>query len=100
MLKALYTKTIFLKTLSEGVKMNPILLISIPLISALIGWITNYLAVKMIFRPHIPIKILGITFHGILPKRKSALAHEIGETVERELISHDDIKKHMPSTLQ
>ncbi len=73
--------------------MNPLLLLSIPVISALIGWITNYLAVKMIFRPHTPLKILGITFHGILPKRKSALAYEIGETVERELISHEDIKK-------
>ena len=73
--------------------MNPVLLILIPIISALIGWITNFLAVKMIFRPHIPTKILGITFHGILPKRKSALAVEIGATVERELISHDDIKK-------
>jgi uncharacterized membrane protein YheB (UPF0754 family) len=73
--------------------MSIVLLISIPLISALIGWVTNYLAIKMIFRPYTPIKILGFTIHGILPRRKEALAEQIGQTVEQELISHDDIKK-------
>ena len=72
--------------------MNPILLISIPVISALIGWITNYLAIKMIFRPYTPIKVLGFTIHGILPRRKADLAKQIGLTVEKELISHNDIK--------
>ncbi len=72
--------------------MSIILLISIPLISALIGWITNYLAIKMLFRPHKPIKLLGFTIQGILPRRKADLAIQIGETVEKELISHDDIK--------
>lgn len=69
------------------------LLISIPVISALIGWITNFLAIKMIFRPHKPFRFLGITIQGILPRRKADLAVQIGETVEKELISHNDIKK-------
>jgi uncharacterized membrane protein YheB (UPF0754 family) len=73
--------------------MSSVLLVSIPLISALIGWVTNYLAIKMLFRPHKPVKILGFTIQGILPRRKSDLAIQIGETVEKELISHDDIKK-------
>ncbi len=75
--------------------MNPIILVIIPLISALIGWITNYLAVKMIFRPHKEISFLGLKIQGILPKRKKELAQRIGETVERELISHDDLQKAM-----
>ncbi len=68
-------------------------IISIPLISAFIGWLTNFVAIKMLFRPHSPIKILGFTFHGILPRRKADLAVQIGQTVESELISHDDIRK-------
>lgn len=63
----------------------------IPPISALIGWITNFIAVKMIFRPRKPIKILGLTIIGLIPKRKMDLARKIGETVENELISHKDI---------
>lgn len=73
--------------------MNIYLLFLIPFISALIGWITNFLAVKMIFRPYKEISVLGIKIQGLLPKRKSDLAIKIGETVEKELISHDDIKK-------
>ncbi len=63
----------------------------IPIVSALIGWITNYLAVKMIFRPRRPINLLGFEVMGLIPKRKSDLARKIGETVETELLSHKDI---------
>lgn len=63
----------------------------IPFISALIGWFTNYLAVKMIFRPKKQINILGIKIQGLIPKRKHDLAEKIGDTVEKELISHQDI---------
>lgn len=73
--------------------MSWILIVSIPLISALIGWITNFLAVKMIFHPYNEISILGIKIQGLLPKRKSDLAQKIAETVEQELISHDDIRQ-------
>ncbi len=70
------------------------LLIALPLLGALIGWFTNYLAVKMIFRPRRPIRLLGIaglTFHGLLPKRRTEFADSIADTIQRELISHDDI---------
>ena len=67
-------------------------LISIPLIAALIGWITNYIAVKMIFRPRRPITILGVRIQGLLPRRQYEIAESIGDTVARDLISHDDIK--------
>ncbi len=63
----------------------------IPIVSALIGWITNFLAVKMIFRPRRPVHILGFEIMGLIPKRKSDLARKIGETVETELLSHKDI---------
>ncbi len=71
---------------------NTLLLLIIPSISALIGWITNFIAVKMIFRPRKEISILGLKIQGLMPKRKSDLARKIGETVENELISHADIK--------
>ena len=73
--------------------MSIYLLISIPIISALIGWITNFLAVKMIFHPYKEISILGVKVQGLLPKRKGDLAVKIGETVEKELFSHADIQK-------
>lgn len=44
-----------------------------PVICALIGWFTNFLAVKMLFHPHKPIKIGPFTIQGIFPKRQSWL---------------------------
>lgn len=63
-----------------------------PVICALIGWFTNYLAVKMLFHPHNPLKIGPFTVQGIFPKRQNELAVRLGEMIERELISHADIK--------
>ncbi len=64
----------------------------IPIIAGLIGWLTNFIAVKMIFRPRKEISILGVKVIGLIPKRKAALAEKIAQTVEKELISHKDIR--------
>lgn len=71
--------------------------ISIPIIAALIGWFTNYVAVKMLFRPRHPLRILGFTFHGVVPRRQKELALKLGEMVEHNLISHKDIEKVLQS---
>ncbi|MFZ5597513.1 MAG: DUF445 domain-containing protein [Bacillota bacterium] len=64
---------------------------SMPLIGAAIGWVTNWLAVKLIFRPHRPVNLWFYTLQGVVPKRRAELARSIGEVVERELISTDDL---------
>lgn len=71
-------------------------LISITLaviIGGLIGWITNVLAIKLLFRPLNPIKIPIINFEiwGLVPKRKKEIARNIGEVISTELLSIDDI---------
>lgn len=63
-----------------------------PVICALIGWVTNFLAVKMLFHPHKAIHIGPFVIQGIFPKRQKELAESLGEMIERELISHTDIK--------
>ncbi len=69
--------------------------ISGPMIGAIIGLVTNYLAVKMLFRPYFPKKIFGLRIPftpGIIPKRKDALAHGIGLAVGEDLFTGDDLK--------
>lgn len=74
--------------------MDSVLLwVTLPVVAALIGWFTNFLAVRMIFRPYREFRILGIRIQGLLPKRKSEFAKSIGETVEQHLISTEDIGK-------
>lgn len=63
----------------------------IPIISAFIGWFTNYIAIKMLFHPREPKTILGLTFHGIFPKRQKQFASKLGATVSNELLHFDEI---------
>lgn len=65
----------------------------IPFISAFIGWFTNWIAIKMLFHPRLPKKILGITFHGIFPKRQKQFAEHLGKLVSKELLSFKDIEE-------
>ena len=73
------------------------LLVLIPLISGFIGWFTNWIAIKMLFHPKEPVKIVGITFQGIFPKRQKQFAEKLGKLVSQELLSFEDIEKKITS---
>jgi uncharacterized membrane protein YheB (UPF0754 family) len=62
-----------------------------PFVGALIGWLTNFLAIKMLFRPRHPKLILGLILQGVVPRRQRDLALKIGEVVEEELLKSEDI---------
>ena len=65
-----------------------------------IGWITNRLAIKMMFRPREPIKVplLPIEVQGLLPKFKAELATNIGKAIEEELLPVDVIIRKLEDT--
>lgn len=67
--------------------------IVIPLISAFIGYFTNWIAIKMLFHPRQPLHILGLTIQGIFPKRQKQFAETLGKLVSREFLSFEDIEK-------
>ena len=69
------------------------ILYAIPFISAAIGWITNYVAIKMLFHPREVMNLYLFKLHGIFPKRQHILAQRLGKVVERDLFSMDIIKK-------
>lgn len=60
-------------------------------IGSLIGWITNFLAIKLLFKPYEEINILGFKIQGVIPKRRDEIAHNIAHTINSELISIKDI---------
>ncbi|MGC9312553.1 MAG: DUF445 domain-containing protein, partial [Sediminispirochaetaceae bacterium] len=69
-----------------------------PVIGALIGYITNDIAIKMLFRPlrayHIgPFRIPFTP--GIIPRQRAKLAESIGVMVSRELITEDAIRRQI-----
>ncbi|MEG6520806.1 DUF445 domain-containing protein [Desulfotomaculum sp. 1211_IL3151] len=70
----------------------------IPVIGAFIGWVTNLIAVKAIFKPYEPIHIIGsFSIQGVVPKRRQELARSIGEVVEKELLNVTDLINQMKS---
>lgn len=67
--------------------------ITIPAIGGLIGWSTNWLAVKMIFRPVQPRRILFFKVQGLVGRRQMDLAKAIGKVVGNHLVEHKDVLK-------
>jgi uncharacterized membrane protein YheB (UPF0754 family) len=74
-------------------------LLVMPLIGSLIGWGTNLLAIKLIFRPIKPLKVplLGLELQGLIPKRRLDISRNIGEAVENEILSSDEIIQKLTS---
>lgn len=72
-----------------------------PIISALVGWFTNFLAVKMLFYPKEPWNFGLFKIQGIFPKNQRQVAEKIGKMVAEELLSSDDLrdKMHNPENL-
>jgi uncharacterized membrane protein YheB (UPF0754 family) len=69
--------------------------ITIPAIGGLIGLSTNWLAVKMIFRPVKPRRILFFRLHGLIARRQQDLAKAIGRVVGNHLVEHKDVVKSL-----
>ena len=72
------------------------------LLSTFTGWITTWIAIKMLFHPRNPIKFLGITIQGIFPKNQRLIAEKLGQVVSKELLSFDEIEQKVtdPENLQ
>ncbi|MDL5375409.1 MULTISPECIES: DUF445 family protein [Exiguobacterium] len=67
-------------------------------IGATIGGVTNFLAIKMLFRPHHP-KYIGkmrVPFTpGLIPKRRDELATSLGKTVVKHLLTPEGMRKRL-----
>ena len=68
------------------------------LIGAFIGYITNSIAIKMLFRPLTEVKLFSFRLPftpGILPKERHKLAQSIGRMVEQELLTSEVLKERL-----
>ena len=66
-----------------------------PLVGALVGGFTNWLAILMLFRPREPVRIFWWSLQGVIPSRHAQLAERIADTVENSLLTQDDLEKAM-----
>jgi uncharacterized membrane protein YheB (UPF0754 family) len=75
--------------------MNVAVLASSVGIGAAIGYITNYIAIKLLFRPYKPLKLGKFTVfpQGVIPREKESLAKKVGEVVKDYILSEEEVKK-------
>jgi len=69
-----------------------------PLVGAVIGFITNVIAIRMLFRPLKEIRVFGVRLPftpGILPRQRQRLAQSIGAMVERELLTPELLRQRL-----
>ena len=72
--------------------------LSLPVISALIGYVTNWVAIRMLFRPYEEKRLWGVRVPftpGLIPKRRGDLARSIGRSVSRYLLTHETIRARL-----
>ena len=70
------------------------------LVGAIIGYITNWLAIKMLFRPHNEIRLFNVKVPftpGLIPKEKTRIAKSVGESIGQHLLTKETIMKSLCS---
>ncbi len=59
-----------------------------PLFGGLTGWLTDWLALRMVFEPKQPTRYLGLfTWQGLFLKRRKEVAAEYGRLIAKELLT-------------
>ncbi|MQA11382.1 MAG: DUF445 domain-containing protein [Pseudonocardiaceae bacterium] len=64
----------------------------LPIFGGLIGWFTDWLAIKMVFVPREPVRVAGrFTVHGKFQRRRAEVAKQYGEIIAREVMTVPNI---------
>ncbi|WP_462254590.1 DUF445 domain-containing protein [Ferruginibacter sp.] len=72
------------------------------LLSTFTGWVTTWIAIKMLFHPRNPVNIFGFKLQGIFPKNQQLIAQKLGQVVSKEFLSFAEIEAKVtnPDNLQ
>jgi uncharacterized membrane protein YheB (UPF0754 family) len=76
------------QTLVWALTKNPVVL---PLFGAIIGWFTDWLAIKLVFLPRSPRRIGPLTLHGVFQRRRDEVAKQYADIVARDVMTVPNI---------
>ena len=71
-----------------------------PILGGAIGYVTNDIAIRMLFRPHKPKYLFGMHIPftpGIIPKEKGRIACAMGEAISENLMNKEVLEKYLLS---
>ena len=66
-----------------------------PLVTALIGWLTNWVAIRMLFPPRQPLRLGPILIQGLIPRRQEEIAERIADIVQQELLGQQFLRQQV-----
>ncbi len=72
-----------------------LLFVTVPVITAIIGWVTNWAAVKMIFQPARFLGIGPVGWQGILPRNAKKFASGVADTITSKLLSARELAERL-----
>lgn len=67
--------------------------IAVPVLTGGIGWFTNWVAIRMLFRPRRPWRLPFLVIHGLIPKRQDEMARQMADVIERELLGQHQLRQ-------
>lgn len=67
----------------------------IPFVTAFIGWLTNWVAIQMLFRPRRKVRVFFLKWQGLIPRRQADVADTVAEVIEREVLSQHTIRTEL-----
>ena len=70
-------------------------LILIPLFSAFTGWLAIKIALKLLFRPLEPRKLMGLVIQGVMPKYKYQIAVKLGQIAATEFSNFGGLEQRI-----
>jgi uncharacterized membrane protein YheB (UPF0754 family) len=73
-----------IQALAYGLTKSPLIM---PIFGFTTGWITDFVALNMLFQPREPKKFLGITIHGRMHKRRDEIGPAYGDLIAREILT-------------
>ena len=71
-----------------------------PISGGIIGYFTNWLAIKMMFRPHQPKYLFGVKLPftpGLIPKERGRIAEAVGNSISENLMNKEVLEKNLLS---
>jgi uncharacterized membrane protein YheB (UPF0754 family) len=66
---------------------------TLPVVGAVLGWLTNWVAIRMLFRPKLPFGLWKFKIQGLIPSRKKELATSVAATIDTKLVEAEDLEQ-------
>lgn len=71
---------------------------TLPIVGAILGWLTNWVAIRMLFRPRQPFGLGKLQIQGLIPSRKRELACSVATAIDTKLVESSDLEKVLTDT--